>query len=185
MVTLPVRPRRAWLQSFWLGLCLAGGAAGAALAAWREVPWGPGAIAVATALAAAAGLVAPDRVRLAYRAWNRAARAYARLARLAVLAVGYHVVVAAVGRLGSTVVLQHEPASLWVPRTPPPAESYASQDEGAAGRTAQRPWLVGLGWWSVRSGNGWVVALLPFLLLVSLLGAEDAEAQPADIYTLF
>src|SRR5688572_4402164 len=76
--------RHAALRAFWLtGTFLAGVVTGVLVACVRDLQQALAAGFVATVLAAAPGLVWPEAVRPAYRAWNHLARVYARIGRLA------------------------------------------------------------------------------------------------------
>lgn len=182
MLALPSHMRRAWQRAFWLALSLWAGVAVGAL-----VPvslWGRGTAALLTALLLqAAGAAWPGGVTLAYRAWNRVAREYARVVRAALVAACYGVVVV-VGAAGSTLRLRR-PApgvSLWYPKASLPLAAYGSQHEGPGPHAGRWRSLLA---WALSTGHAWVIPLLPFLVLLGTLDRQEAGPPPAGIYTLF
>ncbi len=184
MLVLPGPPRRSWIRAFWLALSLTAGLAAGLPLAVLEGRAGLLAGAALAALLAAPGLLQPQAVRLPYKAWNRLARLYARLARPAFLVLAYAVIVA-VGVLGSRLRLRPEAGSLWQPRRTIPSPAYSSQHAGIQPSTGRRPWPLGLAAWAAGTGNGWTLALLPCLLLLAAVEPEERELPPPDIYTLF
>ena len=186
MIALPSRPDRDLLMGFWLALCLGIAAAAAAMGALAGLPH-PLAIGAAAALIGGGlGMLRPGIVSPLYALWNRAARAYARRARRAILAVYYYMAFAA-GRLAGSSVRLRGPgdgASGWVPRRSLAPEEYPGQAP-AAGASGEGWWPVVLVRWSVRSGRPWVIALLPLFVLLRALEAKETEAVHSNIYTLY
>jgi hypothetical protein len=185
LIVLPSRPRRAWVRSFGLAIGLWGGLAVGLLAPLA----GPTRALAAALVVAAAGLAVgwrPGAVRLAYRAWNKAARTYARAVRHAALVVSYGVVVAA-GRGGSSLRLRRPGPgeSLWSPRPTLPVEAYGSQSDRPGRDWRGHPW-AGVAAWALGTRNAWAILLVPFLLIVVATESQEQEEEfPAGIYTLF
>jgi hypothetical protein len=182
-VVLPP-PRRAWLRAFCLATSGWVGLAVAALA-----PFGlPGKVlsaAVVVVAAVAVAAVRPGAVVMPYRAWNKAARIYARGGRTVLLLLCYGVITS-VGVLGSRLQLSRPApnASLWYRQDGLPLEAYASQDD-RPGRVWPKSQWTSLALWAVRSGNAWAVVLVPFLALIAVFDSSDRQEFPPGIYTLF
>lgn len=190
MILLPNSPSRGAIRGFWLIISASAGATAAVLLAVAGVAqWALSGMAVAAVLAVP-GLVRPMRVRLAYRAWNRAARGYAAGASRIVAAVCFFTVVLAAGRgAGPVRFARAAPAgSMWVPRGTQPASAYASQDGRDAIDQDNDRWLSTVRTWAGGTGNRWAVALVPFLYALHALDTDAGRGQddlPADVYTLY
>ena len=63
-------------------------------------------------------------------------------------------------------------------------EMAASQFDMVGRNWTGRPWRA-LVDWAVRSGNWWVLFLLPFLVVLATLDTDEQGRYPAGIYTLF
>lgn len=184
MLVLPRPPRRAWVRAFWIVTSLAAGGLAAGAAAGLALPAPP--IGAGTGLALLlSGLVLPRLPVLAYRAWSKATRRYARFASEALIAVWYPVLFGAL-RPGGSALLRRRPApghSLWRIHPTLGPDTYQSLDERPAADTGG--WLRRYGRWAVRSRHLWSLALLPLLVLLAALDSEEPEEAPAGIYTLF
>jgi len=173
--------RHAALRAFWLtGTFLAGVVTGVLVACVRDLQQALAAGFVATVLAAAPGLVWPEAVRPAYRAWNHLARVYARIARLVLLGVAYYGIVAPVGRVGATLDLADPRGSMWRPAAPAATDGSQSELGDAAGG-----WIGRLARWGSRSRHSWWLVLLPVLVLLRAVESEQPAGPAADLYTLF
>ena len=186
MILLP-RPRRAALLSFWLGMSLCAGVLAGALLACLEVPRALNLGVLVGLGMALPGVACPAAINLPYRAWNKGARLFARAASFALLAIYFYVVLVAVGRGGTSLVLAPPSPrqSMWVPRGSLPTGAYVSQHAVAGnGRASKGGWWTVLAW-GVRTGNVWACSLLPVLVLLASLESEAEQDFPAGIYTLF
>ncbi len=184
---LPLHPRRAWLQSFWIVMCsMIGLLAGGCLAVRLGIPWIAAGV-LAGALLSAIGFLVPTVARGPYRLWFRVTDFYFRMVRLAVKTVCYFVVFVVVGRRKSSLLCDRPTAmaSIWVPRHTLPVTNYPHEYEGETREVKQRPWVSVYLSWARSTGHGWAISLLPFLLLLSVLEPEQERAFPAGIYTLF
>jgi hypothetical protein len=189
MITLPrFPPRRAWLQSFWIAVSLAIGSMASILGAWYiSPPWFTSGAVLALVMAVP-GLVRPQIASLPYRAWNRLARQFVRVARLWATGVCFFIVFVTVGLTGSHARLAPPTpnGSLWLARRPlePTASGYAC--DGVPHEFVQKGWITAYCAWARQSDNLWAVCLLPFLLLLSSLeNDENQNPVAANIYTLF
>jgi hypothetical protein len=183
-LVLPYRCRRAALAAF-----------GAVMALWGAIlvgvlmpltPMPRAAVAgVAGVLIAGALRARPREAEMLYRLWVRASRLYARIARRVLLMLS-HGVISVVGLAGTSLVLARPAAgrSLWQTREALPTAAYGSQFDAPGPGWASRPWRA-VADWAIRSGNAWMIFLVPFLVLVSLLDTDEHSRYPDGIYTLF
>jgi hypothetical protein len=169
-------------------MSLAIGSMASALAALCMSPrWSASGAALALAIAVP-GLVRPQIASLPYRAWNRLARQFVRVARLWVTGVCFFIVFVTVGLTGSHARLAPPTpnGSLWLARRPlrPTASGYAY--DGVPHEFVQKGWISAYCAWARQSNNLWAVCLLPFLILLSSLeNDENQNPVAANIYTLF
>ena len=187
-IILPSRPRRAWLMSFWLVSSAASGVLVGLLSALLVAPGWIGAGVILALVMAVPGLLWPRLVSRPYRVWNRLARYFARCARLVLMGICYGVIFVAVGRAGSSLQLRRPPSttSLWSPRATLASAAYFHQYDAAAPQPPQTGWLRSYLSWARGSGNVCAVCLVPFLLLLKPLQAEqEGSSFPTNIYTLF
>jgi hypothetical protein len=188
MITLPpFPPQRSVLVSFWLVLNLAGGLLIGTIASLFLSPgWFVSGAAFAVAMAVP-GLLRPQIASFPYRAWNKLARQFARVARFCVTGICYYGIFVTVGQTGSAVrLIRPTPhGSLWVSRRGSALPRYPHPD-GIAQELPQRSWIRSYCAWAVKSGNVWAVSVLPFVIVLAFFEAEQPRnALPADIYTLF
>jgi hypothetical protein len=142
---------------------------------------------LSTLAAAAAGMLWPHTLSFLYRAWNRLARQFSKLARLWVLGTTYYLVIVAVGRAGSFLRL-HRPeasASLWMPRKALAPNAYGRQHATPTSSSPFSSWIASYLSWTVQTRNYWASCLLPFLVLLWALEPEQETNVPTDLYTLF
>ena len=187
MIILPTTPRRAWLMSFWLAICILSGLLFAALTSLLVSPrWFGLGVIVGLGLALP-GFLRPQAISILYNVWNRLARTFARAGRLSVMGICFYVILAAVGRTGSSLRLDRPTAgkSLWVPRTTLAPRAYPHQYDNTTKDPRQRGWIATFLSWARESGNWWALPLLPFLVLLSTLDEDTHKIFPANIYTLF
>jgi hypothetical protein len=185
---LPASPRRAWLMSFWLVSSAASGVFVGLLSALLIAPAWIGTGVILAIAMAVPGLLWPRFVSQPYQAWNRLARYFARCARLALMGICYFVIFVAVGRAGSSLQLRRRSAtpSLWLPRGTLASAAYFYQYDATAKGRPQTGWLRSYLSWALGSGNLWAVCLVPFLLLLKPLQADqDGSRFLTNIYTLF
>ncbi len=184
---IPLHPRRAWLQGFWIVMCVMNGLLiGVLLALQWGAMWMTMGV-LAGALLSSIGFLVPTVIRGPYRLWFRVTDFYFRIVRLAVKAVCYFVVFVVVGCTKSSLLFERPTAmaTIWVPRCTLPVTNYPHEYEGETGGAKPRPWVSVYLSWARSSGNGWAIVLLPFLLLLSVLEPEQERFFPAGIYTLF
>lgn len=183
--TLPRRPEREDLLGFWVGMSLVCGTllGLAPVLLGLAGGWvGAGVGAAAFGVLLAVGHRRERAVDRAYGGWDRAARAYTRRARGAVVAIWYWTVIALVARTGLRGLALEE--SPWSPRGTLPPDGYDDQGDGSGpasgGRTSRG--VVG---WAMGSGRGWTVVLVPFLAILRALEFEGRRTVASDIYTLY
>jgi hypothetical protein len=188
MITLPSRPRRAWLVSFWLAISVCSGLLIGLLSALLIAPRWVGLGGILMLVLACTGLLRRRVIRRAYAVWNRLALSFGRAAQLVLMGICFYIIFVAVGRTGSALRLAHPSptASLWVPRGTLAPSAYVSQYGARDGASLQQGWIATFLSWAVRSGNWWALSLLPFFILLSALQIDEKKGTfPANIYTLF
>lgn len=187
-IILPSPPRRAWLRSFWLVSSAASGVFVGLLSALLVAPvWFATGVILACVMAVP-GLLWPQLVSRPYRVWNWMARSFARRARFVLMGLCYFVIFVAVGRAGSLLQLRRPSSntSLWLPRGTLASSAYFHQYDAPAPELPQTGRLRAYLSWALGSGNAWAVCLVPFLLLLKPLQAEqEGSSFPTNIYTLF
>lgn len=182
---MPKRPDRAWLQSF----CIAWGLIGLGLALWPAEVGHTATPLLASVPLLAVAILRPEIGSRPYQWWYRVARKYARIARAATVAVCYYTVFVAVGAAGRRVVLEPpRPArSGWVPKSTLARSAYRRTDAIPAGPLA-RNWWTDLLSWSLRGRQPWVVAVVPFVLLLrwfDFIEPTPTSGPASNIYTLY
>ena len=183
---LPPARRYSILIGFWLALSLfAGITLGAILSLWiSPTLMTLGLIAVpvlaSTRTAVAAAGDSP------YVVWNKLAREFGRYSRAWLMAICFYVIVVAVGRSGASLRLARPDfgQSLWVRRQDPSGARNGFERVVAADESS-KSWIRNFLKWSARSSNLWACGVLPFLVLISALDAEQDNTVPKEIYTLF
>lgn len=122
-----------------------------------------------------------------YEAWNRLARLFVRIARLALMGVCFYIVLGTVGRAGSRLALRrpNPDQSLWTSRTTLLPESYIHQYSIPQEGTSPKGWIGSYFSWVRHSGNLWALFLLPFLALLWTVESRKERSSTPDIYTLF
>jgi hypothetical protein len=127
------------------------------------------------------GWMCPWVIEYASRVWNKSAREFVRFGRQWVLAVFYYVVLVPVAWTGSLLRVDAPKSgeSLWVEHRP-----FSADTEPRPCST--QSWLAAYLSWCGRDRHLWTIWLIPFLLLLSALGAEGQKRSvPSNIYTLY
>lgn len=176
------------LKSFWLAASLLVGLVSGQLFAvafsldWLTVG---GLVALVMVIP---GLIRPQIVSLPYRAFNKVSGIFAAQVTTMLLFLCFSIISIAAGKKESLLKLREprEFHSLWEPRIPP----GMSDDNGTYGvsviRSPHRSWASTFFRWAIDSGNWWMCALFPFLLLIWVLGKEqEMTTVPGSVYTLY
>lgn len=123
---------------------------------------------------------------LPYRAWNRLGRHYGDVARLYLLGLCY-VIVSAVGLAGPSKDFTRDPrfGSGWIFRKSGSEPASNGRVQGDDTMALKRGWLRTYVLWAIQSGQIWRCALLPFLVLLSMLESDERSQVPTQTYTLF
>jgi hypothetical protein len=187
MITLPSRPGRIWLVSFWLVISGGtGGLVGVVLALVCTPAWFGLGLLLAGVMAGF-GLRWPQIVPKLYQKWNALAYYVAHAACLVLQGLCFYLLFTVVGRMGARLSLDRPDAtaSLWVPRqTLTPAVSMHPYETHGREST-RKSWIVTYIVWALRSGNDWACCLLPFLLLLRAFEPRPTDSFPTSIYTLY
>jgi hypothetical protein len=183
-ITLPQAYRRSVLRSFWASISIGAGVSTASFAfglGWpAPLAWGVAAAAIVGTLVFSHEHV----VRRLHGAWNnRVVRPVARWCVRYLLRLCFFVVFVAAGRAGSRMILASGGPGGWTPRQLVADREAFSRD--LAGSAAPGGWMRSYVRWAARSGNAWSISLVPFLLLIRLLAAEQESVATPGIYTLF
>lgn len=129
----------------------------------------------------------PQIAKVPYRLWSRVADFYVRVARLAVKVICFFLVFVTVRRGGSSLTVSRAAftQSMWLERGTVSRTNYAHEYEGTSQESSASTWTTTFVSWAKESGNFWAITLLPFLMLLSALEADEECAFPPNIYTLF
>jgi hypothetical protein len=183
-ITLPQGYRRSVLRSFWASISIWAGVSTASLAfglGWpAPLAWGVAGAAIVGTLVFSHEHV----VRRLHGAWNnRVVRPVARWCVQYLLRLCFFVVFVAAGRAGSRMILAAGDPGGWTARQRAADRDASPLDVGAS--AARGGWMRSYVRWAAHSGNAWSISLLPLLLLIRLLAAEQESAATPSIYTLF
>jgi hypothetical protein len=179
---LTVSYRRAEMRALWfvttITFALILMTAAMAFGATTPWVWGAGALVVPLP-----GLIWPRWFELGVSAWNKGVRLTTSFLRAYTLRVCYYLQFGPVSRAGSSLglTLGSSETSRWIAR----AQHEAVRDKST--RLAPRNgWSAELLELVARPGKAWMVCLLPVILLLHLVGAEEREsAPPSGTYTLY
>ncbi len=192
-LTLPTRPDRPLLTSFWLALCtftLAALVLVVLLTGQTVLGILGGSVLL---VAAVAGFLRGDVVAKIYVLWNRAARKVGRFAEAATLRVCYQMVLAPVGRVaGSRMPLRAptQTASGWVAHG---TDGRPSDGQGVGGTAAASSLASSRGGWvsqlagrAVGSGRPWMLVLIPYVALLRSYAPSKTDGSVlGHNYTLY
>lgn len=184
---LPSSPNRLWLLSFWLVICLLTGiAAGILLWVFASPGWSGLGLTLA-AIFGVAGLLRPKMVTMPYEIWNGLANRFVRFARVWVAGTCFYIIFVAVGKVGAALNLERsdDTKSFWVSRDTAAPGAYVYEHKTTAKGSTQHGWMYTFVSWAVGSSNSWTCCLLPFLVLMRALEAEEKSSFPSNIYTLY
>jgi hypothetical protein len=135
---------------------------------------------------AAVAFLRPGVLGSVYASWSHLGRFVTRLARFYVLGVVFGMLWLL--KLAGSRVLRRPPSvehSGWIPRNPDSGNAYESQARIALGIDESSHWASIVRSWSGRSGNGWVLGLLPFLVLLAALDPSGKRSFSTSNYTLY
>lgn len=182
---LPIRPRRTHLQVFGVTMVLGTGLLAGMIAEQIAAGWFLQISAMGVILA---GIVSmrPTVMSRAYEVWRSFAELYMRVARWTLKAVCFFILFVIVGRGGSTLPLGFQAGGIqWGERKSLSRDEFLLEFEGTAHSVPAGKWFSAYVQWAKRSGNTWVLMLVPFLVLLAYFD-EDVQADiPQNIYTLF
>lgn len=181
----PVRP--AYLKSFALGFSCFTALLVFVFSWWLEFE---GSIRVAALVAiggSTLGLAQPMAMNRVYRHWNSSARFFARGARWLLMAICFYIILAAVGRTGSTLKLSRTAVdgSLWTPKKPLSPGAFRHEFAAISENSGGESWLGNFHLWAKESKQIWAVALIPFLAMLAAVEVYNDRRFPTGVYTLF
>jgi len=186
MLGLSRTPRRAELRAFGIVVSAGAGLSGIVVALLLGAPVPAAIIGTGALVAAAASWARPALVRPIYNQWDRVARLVG-VASQRVVVVACYAITTAAGLWGSRVQWRKPTSG---------ASGWEARRIVATGKSMEGPSHVpGLGddWrgvasllaWSRRSGNDWMLVLVPYVALLSALGARPSRSLGKDVYTLY
>lgn len=134
------------------------------------------------------GLIEPQIAYLPYKAWNKLAQTYGRVARFYLMAICFFIVLTVIGRNGSRLRLarpqKHE--SHWVPYQTRSGQGLRAVGGVIVEEGGSRYWVRDFLSTIERSGNWWAYCLLPFFCLIRVLEGEGEQSDSLkSIYTLY
>lgn len=179
-------PQSLDLKSFGLVLAaLLGLFAGTVVANVDAPVSGPGAALLVALPVALVSWIFPRVLGPVLHAWTRVGKVVGRATRYYVLALLFGVLWL-VGRAGGRIQLTPavEDQSGWIPRDSL-GPAYESQSCTPLGAQVGRTWGSLLFGWSRRTGNTWLVAILPLLLLLAALNPQGKRSMGGSTYTLY
>jgi len=186
MAQLAFPHRRAYVMSFWLvlTLLLAGGTWAAAFTAGLALAW-------AWSLGLAVLLLLPGLFRRRYfylgiSVWNRAIRALFRTLRQAAIRLCFYIIFPLLQRSGTSMDLS--PPDSDNANAEPSTWHKHSDSAQRAMRDAVRgeAWLSDLIRHARTTGNWWLLALVPLIFTLTIIGEEmQGTAPPTSTYTLY
>lgn len=190
MIVLPRKPNRVAVFSFLLSL---GVLLTVVLSAATHALLGSlmvGALAGAVVTGSALGLEAtsPGLMMPLYVRWNGLANLVARWAETWITGVAFRIVLAAVGLpdRGQTQSAEGTEQTQWRIRDTLAKEAYFGQGRRPhTDPVTSRHWTREFIAWSFASENGWLVWMLPFMLLLKQIQVRRGTNVPDHIYTLY
>jgi hypothetical protein len=190
MLVLSQPPTRVGAFSFLLSLgillTVVLSAVAHALLGWLLV----GALAGATITGLALGLevVRPGIMMPIYVQWNVLATLVARWAEAWITGVAFRIVLTSVGLPGRGKTPPPDGAedTQWRIRDTLAKAAYFGQGRRPHTDPAiSRHWVSEFITWSFSSGNGWLIWMLPFMLLLKQIQVRRGSEVPDNIYTLY
>lgn len=187
MLTLPFPRTRGALSSFGLVMSILIGGVLMALIG-TMVSWEVGlSFGVGCLLAGLSVLLRPQLAYYPYRAWNLIGRKFSQFAEQVLLRICFYGVLGAVSLAGGGLALSRLQVgqSVWVPRRTQCPETYHFQDFFLSTGHVDSGWVKALWRWIIASRQYWVIAMVPFFILLSAVQTKQEGTLPSDIYTLF
>jgi hypothetical protein len=181
MTPVTVLRRRAHVAAFWIValflLALLSLAAALALDLPNPLIWPLGTVAIALA----PGAVRDEWFDLVVRVWNRGTRILFRLLRRLTMRLAFRTIFVLLGRDELPLELRpHARTSMWRERPGRAAAGPVFQG------TASTGWCRDLVRYARQTGNGSLLAVVPFVVTLMLLGEElEDTAPPTSTYTLY
>ncbi len=179
-------PRRAWLTAFGCTVALSVVFLGSLLSLHEQSSVMIVTIIGMGLLTVVSAFLAPMQWDIPYRAWNKMARHYGEFMRWYVLGICYMII--SLVRLTGVAPAFTRPSagrSGWIDKS-----RKAGSSDGAVGHisveqgTSYR-WVQAYVSQARSSGRSWLLMLLPFLAVLSLVEAEDKQKPLSTTYTLF
>ena len=188
MMCLPIPPSGVRIQSFWCVLSLVSGLlVGYLLAPLFSINGYALAILMIVGFAVP-GLLFPRIGSVPYRAFNKLVGFFAYYLMEVVLLICFCIVRTAGRKNGFSLQIDkpHDFASLWVEKEPHVMNCKVPQGEASVRIFPQKTWYSTFARWAMSSDNGWMLALVPHMILISNLSTKhDSKRVPSQVYTLY
>jgi hypothetical protein len=181
MTPVTLLRRRAHVAAFWIVglsvLALLTGAAAVALNLPGALMWPLG----AAVIVLAPGAVREEWFDLVVRVWNRGTRILLGLLRRLTMRLAFRTIFTLLGRDESPLELRPPaPTSMWRERPDRARVEHMVRSAASTG------WCGDLVRYARQSGNWSLLALVPFVFTLMLLGEElEDAAPPTSTYTLY
>lgn len=176
------------LKSFWLVMNLIIGLfAGSILSLLISSVWFLSGILLAFILSIP-GMIWPDIANIPYRAFNKIVRIVTHYANESILRICFFVIHIAGGKKGSffRLTCPGENKSQWIPRHRDSSGIYELNNAVSCKEYTQRNWFYTFIRWILKSGNWWMLSLVPTIILISFFKEDKVKtASSENIYTLY
>ena len=133
------------------------------------------------------GLLWPQSISSLYKLWNVAVNHFSRLARFFLMTICFYVVLLAVGRAGtSLIVTRPRPnESLWLAKKTLSTDTYRYEFAGTGKHFAEKGWVRNYLSWARTSRQVWAFCLIPLLAMLAAVEVYQDRRPPIGVYTLF
>ena len=123
-----------------------------------------------------------------FRAFNKTAQILSDVCKEVMVLMCFIMMSVAEGKKRTHLQLAKpgESRSLWVPHSLPAKNIGEGPEDHLAHLTLQGSWISNFVRWSVKSRQWWMLSMVPYMLVISILSKEQqTTAVPTNVYTLY